>query len=226
MSNQPKPLPNVSLCTHPVVMHKVTLLRNKDTTNKLFRELMREITSYLGYEATRDLSTKTVKIQTPVCEADGYKLDTKVALIPILRGALGMVEPMLDIIPSADVHHIGMYRNKESLLPIMYYNKLPNDPSTEVAVVLEPLIATGGTVSAVLDILRNWGVKTIKVVAVIASRRGLKSLAKAHPDVVVTCAAVDEMLNDFGMVIPGLGDVGDRQFTGEVEEQVTVLETN
>mmetsp|Transcript_11479 Transcript_11479/g.13177 ORF Transcript_11479/g.13177 Transcript_11479/m.13177 type:complete len:245 (-) Transcript_11479:147-881(-) len=202
----------VKVSNHPLLLHKVTQLRKKTTSNKNFRELLSEITSYLGYEATAEFQTKDYEIETPVAKHTGHKLTTKVALIPILRSGLGMVGSMLDVIPHAAVHHIGMYRNKEALLPIMYFNKLPKVCTVDVAMVLEPLIATSGTLSAVIDILKEWGVKEIKVISIVASKPGLKKLLTTHPDLSITVAAIDDSLTEDGVVIPGLGDTGDRQY--------------
>lgn len=208
---------NFEISSHPVIQHKLTKLRDKETTNKQFREILCEITAYLGYIATSDLEVVDVKKSGPIGEFTGKKLKSNVALIPILRAGLGMVDSMLDILPQADVHHIGMYRNKTSDLPVLYYNKLPKEANADVAIVLEPLIATSGTISAVLDILKQWGVKTIKVVCVLASKPGLEKLLVSHPDVKVHCVAVDDKVSDAGKVLPGLGDVGDRQFTSDRE---------
>jgi len=171
-----------------------------------------EITQYLGYEATSDLETKEYVVETPVASHTGQKLKTEVALIPILRSGLGMVDSMLDILPNSAVHHIGMYRNKQALLPIMYFNKLPKACTADIAIVLEPLIATSGTISAVIDILKEWGVKKIKVISIVASKQGLNKLLTTHPEISIFVAAIDDSLTDEGVVVPGLGDIGDRQY--------------
>ncbi|KAG9408141.1 hypothetical protein AC1031_021385 [Aphanomyces cochlioides] len=219
----------VILSTHPVLAHKLTKLRDAKTDANLFRHLLREITFYLGYEATSDLSTTPKKINTPLGPHEGVELATPVALVPILRAGLGMVEPMLDLLPNARVYHIGnisihfiyhtcvgMYRNKNSLLPVQYYNKLPKECHIDCAIVLEPLINTAGTIIATVAILKVWGVSQIKIISTIASKDGLKDLYTKHPDVEVIVAAIDETLSESGLIVPGLGDAGDRQFDTDV----------
>ncbi|TMW62898.1 hypothetical protein Poli38472_005516 [Pythium oligandrum] len=200
-------------CTsHPVLLHKLTKLRDERTDSTVFRHLLREVTFYLGYEATYDLQTTPKAIKTPVGEHSGAELTTSVAVVPILRAGLGMVEPMLDLLPNAAVHHIGMYRNKHSLLPVQYYNKLPKQCDLDVAIVLEPVIATAGTIVATVAILKTWGVTKIKVISAVASKPGLQDLLSKHPEVEVIVAAIDEALTEEGYIFPGLGDAGDRQF--------------
>ncbi|CAK4078487.1 unnamed protein product [Aphanomyces euteiches] len=206
----------IILSTHPVLAHKLTKLRDAKTDANLFRHLLREITFYLGYEATSDLSTTPKKINTPLGPHEGVELATPVALVPILRAGLGMVEPMLDLLPNARVYHIGMYRNKNSLLPVQYYNKLPKECHIDCAIVLEPLINTAGTIIATVAILKVWGVSQIKIISTIASKDGLKDLYTKHPDVEVIVAAIDETLSESGLIVPGLGDAGDRQFDTDV----------
>ncbi|ETV85930.1 uracil phosphoribosyltransferase [Aphanomyces astaci] len=206
----------VILSTHPVLAHKLTKLRDAKTDANLFRHLLREITFYLGYEATSDLSTVPKQIKTPLGPHQGSELATTVALVPILRAGLGMVEPMLDLLPNARVHHIGMYRNSNSLLPVQYYNKLPKECHIDCAIVLEPLINTAGTIIATVAILKVWGVSQIKIISTIASKDGLKDLFAKHPDVEVIVAAIDDTLSESGVIVPGLGDAGDRQFDTDV----------
>ncbi|CAK4816756.1 unnamed protein product [Aphanomyces euteiches] len=206
----------IILSTHPVLAHKLTKLRDAKTDANLFRHLLREITFYLGYEATSDLSTTPKKINTPLGPHEGVELATPVALVPILRAGLGMVEPMLDLLPNARVYHIGMYLNKNSLLPVQYYNKLPKECHIDCAIVLEPLINTAGTIIATVAILKVWGVSQIKIISTIASKDGLKDLYTKHPDVEVIVAAIDETLSESGLIVPGLGDAGDRQFDTDV----------
>ena len=172
------------------------------------------MTFYLGYEATQTLTTKDVTVSTPISETTGKKLSERVAIVPVMRAGLGMLDPMLDLIPSADVHHIGMYRVKESLLPIQYYNKLPKECNSDVAYILDPMIATAGTLNAVVGQLKKWGCPKIHVVAVLASAEGLAVLKKSHPDVTVTVAAVDKTLEN-GKIVPGLGDAGDRLYVSD-----------
>ena len=171
------------------------------------------------YEATHDFDTKSKQIETPFASHDGSELATRVALVPILRAGLGMVEPMLDLIPQAKVHHIGMYRTKDSLLPIQYYNKLPKECQTDVAVILEPMIATAATIHATVSIVKFWGAKRIKILTAVASTQGLKEMYDKHPDVEIYVGAIDARVSDVGKVLPGMGDVGDRQFgTIDIDE--------
>ncbi|EQC42857.1 uracil phosphoribosyltransferase [Saprolegnia diclina VS20] len=206
------PHSKVVVATHPVLAHKLTKLRDAKTDANLFRHLLREITFYLGYEATSDLAVIPKSITTPLGPHQGAELASVVALVPILRAGLGMVEPMLDLLPNARVHHIGMYRNKNSLLPVQYYNKLPHDCNVDVAIILEPVIATAGTIIATVAVLHAWGVNQIKIISSIASKNGLKELFAKHPGVEVIVAAIDETLSEEGYIVPGLGDAGDRQF--------------
>ncbi|GLD95356.1 hypothetical protein PINS_up004000 [Pythium insidiosum] len=200
-------------CTlHPVLLHKLTKLRDERTDSNVFRHVLREVTFYLGYEATSDLEITQKQIQTPLGSHLGAELSTSVAVVPILRAGLGMVDAMLDLLPNAVVHHIGMYRNKHSLLPVQYYNKLPKQCNHRVAIVLEPVIATAGTIIATIAILKTWGIQQIKVISTIASKQGLQDLCSKHPDVEVYLAAIDDALTEDGYVFPGLGDAGDRQF--------------
>ena len=196
-----------------VLLHKLTKLRSASTDSYAFRQLLRELTFYVGYEATRNIKTAEVAVQTPVAPHIGTKIADSVALIPVLRAGLGMTEAMLELLPIATVHHVGMYRSHKSLLPVQYYNRLPRDQEpSDVCIVLEPIIATAATILAVTSILKAWGAKKIIVVACIASRCGLEKLHEAHPDVTVFTADVDESVNEAGVVVPGLGDVGDRLF--------------
>lgn len=198
-----------------MVQHKLTQLRNKDTSSKHFRELLRELTFYLGYEATTNLAVNDATVETPVAKYVGKAVSTRVTLIPIMRAGLGMVDAMQDILPDAHVHHIGMFRRGgNNLLPVVYFNKLPAEVDTDVAIVLEPVIATAGTMVAAIDILKEWGVKKIKVICMIASSQGIESLLKEHPELELTVGAIDDTLTEEGIISPGLGDAGDRQFHG------------
>ena len=203
---------NVFVSKHPLVLHKLTLLRDKDTDHRAFRELVRELALLLCYEATQDLHLSPKSVTTPMGEAMGYKSDDTIGLIPILRAGLGMVEGVLELLPSVQVWHIGLYRDEQTLRPVQYYNKLPTSPTVEVCLVLDPMLATGGSAVATVDILKNWGVKRIKYVGLIAAPEGVERLTSAHPDVPIHVAAIDERLNDIGFIVPGLGDAGDRQF--------------
>lgn len=203
---------NVFKSRHPMVAHKVTKLRDRSTEPKKFRELIREIAALLGYEATLDLRTKPVKVMTPLAETDGQELEQRVGLVPILRAGLGMVEGIWELMPSAEVWHIGLYRDERTLEPVQYYNKLPIEPTVSVCLILDPMLATGGSAVATVDILKNWGVQRIKFVGVIGAPEGIQALHEKHPEVPIHLAAIDEKLNEHAYILPGLGDAGDRQF--------------
>ena len=197
---------------HPLIQHKMTILRDASTSTKDFRSVLKEITFYLGYEATRDLKLQTKNIKTPLTPFEGSKLAESISIIPILRAGLGMSEPMSELIPTAAIHHIGMYRCKTSMLPIQYYNRLPRDKISDVAFIMEPCIATSNTIHAVINILKRWGCKKIIVISAIGAKSGVDRVLEEHPDVSIYIGAVDEKLSDSGMIIPGIGDAGDRQF--------------
>jgi uracil phosphoribosyltransferase len=203
---------NVFESTHPLVRHKLTRLRDKTTLPKKFRELVRELGALLTYEATMDLQTKPVTVETPLATTKGEDLKDKIGLIPILRAGLGMVEGVWELMPSAEVWHIGLYRDERTLKPVAYYNRLPVAPTVSVCLILDPMLATGGSAVATVDILKNWGVTKIKFVGLIAAPEGIKRLHDAHPDVPIHIAAVDDYLNEDAYIVPGLGDAGDRQF--------------
>lgn len=203
---------NVFPSTHPLVRHKLTRLRDQSTEPKKFRELVRELAALLTYEATADLATQRVRIQTPMAETEGEDLQEKIGLIPILRAGLGMVEGVWELMPSAEVWHIGMYRDERTLKPVAYYNKLPVQPTVAVCLILDPMLATGGSAVATVDILKHWGVTKIKFVGLIAAPEGIQRLHSEHPDVPIHIAAIDERLNEHGYILPGLGDAGDRLF--------------
>ena len=208
----------VQLASHPVVQHKLTQLRRAETSTKHFRELVSEITLYLGFEATRDLEVEELVVSTPMCKATGYSLASKVAFVPIMRGGLGLVESMLTIVPMAQVHHIGMYNNPESLLPVLYYNKLPRECSSEYVIVLDIIVGSGATLIATVDLVKEWcqsNPKTkIKVVTIILSRLGLNKFSSAHPDVPIHAAALDDGFES-GTPVPGIGDAGVRMFNAD-----------
>jgi len=203
---------NVFESAHPLVKHKLTRLRDKDTEPKKFRELVRELGALLTYEATADLATSTVEITTPMAKTQGEDLKEKIGLVPILRAGLGMVEGVWELMPSAEVWHIGLYRDERTLKPVAYYNNLPVAPTVTVCLILDPMLATGGSAVATVDILKDWGVQKIKFVGLIAAPEGISKLHNAHPDVPIHLAAIDDHLNENGYIIPGLGDAGDRQF--------------
>ena len=197
---------------HPLARHKVTLLRHLDTEPKKFRELVRELSMMLCYEATSDLELVPDTVPTPMGTAEGERLRTKIGLVPILRAGLGMVEGVLEMIPTAEVWHIGLYRDERTLHPVEYYNRLPTPNRVQLSMVLDPMLATGGTAVASVDILKRWGCERIKYLGLIAAPEGVQRLREAHPDVPIHVAALDERLNDIGYIVPGLGDAGDRQF--------------
>jgi uracil phosphoribosyltransferase len=203
---------DVHVSNHPLIRHKLTLLRDKRTEPKKFRELVREIAILLAYEATQDLVVEPVQVETPLANAPGYELREPIGLVPILRAGLGMVEGIWEMMPSAEVWHIGLYRDERTLRPVEYYNKLPVAPTVHVCLILDPMLATGGSAVATVDILKRWGAQRIKFVGLIAAPEGIERLSSAHPDVPIHLAAVDKHLNDIGYIVPGLGDAGDRQF--------------
>jgi uracil phosphoribosyltransferase len=203
---------NVFPSPHPLVAHKLALLREKSTEPKKFRELIREIAALLAYEATADLLLDQVVIETPLESTECKELQEKIGLVPILRAGLGMVEGIWELMPSAEVWHIGLYRDERTLKPVQYYNKLPIEPTVSVCLIVDPMLATGGSAVATVDILKKWGVKKIKFVGIIGAPEGIDLLHHHHPDVPIHLAAVDRTLNDHGYILPGLGDAGDRQF--------------
>ncbi len=203
---------NVFPSKHPLVIHKLTKLRDRRTEPKKFRELIREIAALLTYEATSDLLITPIQIETPLERIEGGSLQHKIGLIPILRAGLGMTEGVWELMPSAEVWHIGLFRDEETLKPVEYYNKLPIEPTVSVCLILDPMLATGGSAIVTVDILKEWGVEKIKFIGVIASPEGISALHKKHPDVHIHLAAIDRELNEHGYILPGLGDAGDRQF--------------
>ena len=203
---------NVYPSHHPLVAHKLTKLRDIATKPKKFRELVREIGALLTYEATEDLRTVSKGVETPMGNAQGSQLADRVGLVPILRAGLGMVEGVWDLIPNAEVWHIGLYRDEKTLQPVEYYNKLPVSPTVDVTLVLDPMLATGGSAVATIDILKRWGAKRIKFVCILAAPEGIAVLQEHHPEVPIYTGAIDSHLNEIGFIVPGLGDAGDRQF--------------
>lgn len=197
---------------HPLVRHKVSLLRHVETEPRKFRELVRELAMLLCYEATRDLDLVPWPVPTPLGTADGQRLRTRVGLVPILRAGLGMLDGVLEMIPTAEVWHIGLYRDEATLQPVQYYNKLPTEPSVQLSLVLDPMLATGGSAVATVDILKRWGSERIKYLGLVAAPEGIARLSGAHPEVDIHLAALDERLNEVGYILPGLGDAGHRQF--------------
>ena len=198
---------------HPLIQHKLSLLRNKNTGSKEFRELVGEISMLMCYEATRDLPLKEIEVETPVAIAKTKIIaGRKLAFVPILRAGIGMLEGVLSMVPAAKVGHIGMYRDPQTLQPVTYYCKLPSDINEREVIVLDPMLATGGSAVEAIKILIEKGAVNVKFMCVIASPEGMNALTEAHPDVQVYCAALDEKLNDEKFIVPGLGDCGDRIF--------------
>lgn len=205
-------MPNTIVSNHPLIQHKLSILRDKNTKPNEFRSLVSELGTLLCYEATRDLPLIDKEIETPLMKMNSHVLAQKIALIPILRAGLGMIDGIWNLIPNACVLHIGLYRNEETLKPVEYYNKLPNYRTVDHCLILDPMLATGGSAIAVADILKNWGAKSIRFVGLIGAPEGIEALHKAHPDIDIHLAAIDEKLNEHGYILPGLGDAGDRQF--------------
>jgi uracil phosphoribosyltransferase len=203
---------NVITSEHPLVAHKLTRLRDRTTDPKKFRELIREIAALLTYEATADLVTQPKDVETPLAVTKGSELKEKIGLVPILRAGLGMVEGVWELMPHAEVWHIGLYRDERTLNPVEYYNKLPVEPTVSVCLILDPMLATGGSAVATVDILKRWGVRKIKFVGIIGAPEGIEQMHEHHPEVPIYLAAVDEKLNEQAYILPGLGDAGDRQF--------------
>ncbi|KXK14722.1 MAG: uracil phosphoribosyltransferase [Chloroflexi bacterium OLB15] len=197
---------------HPLVRHKLTLLRDKNTDHRSFRELMRELALLLCYEATQDLQLSPKVVETPMGSANGFKAEESIGVVPVLRAGLGMLEGVMQLLPNVQVWHIGLYRDEETLRPVQYYNRLPEKTSVQICLILDPMLATGGSAAATVDLLKNVGVERIKYIGLIAAPEGVERLSKAHPDVPIYLASLDERLNDVGFIVPGLGDAGDRQF--------------
>ena len=204
--------PNATLLQHPLIEHKLAILRSRDTSNQLFRETLNELSYLLVYEITRDLALQPLRIQTPLAPCDAQQLAEQVLLVPILRAGLGMVQGILNLIPTAKVGHIGVYRDEETLRPVEYYCKLPPDAETMRVFLLDPMLATGGSIAYAIDRLKERGIRHVTVVSVIAAPEGLAALHAAHPDAKIYVAMLDERLNDQGYILPGLGDCGDRLF--------------
>ncbi|MCR4746875.1 MAG: uracil phosphoribosyltransferase [Clostridiales bacterium] len=204
---------NIVITNHPLIQHKLSILRNKDTGNKEFRILISEIAMLECYEATRDLPLKEIEVETPVAVAKQHDLDgKKMAIVPILRAGLGMVDGIHALIPSAKVGHIGLYRDPETLKPHAYYCKMPADMEERDVIVLDPMLATGGSAIDAIEQIKAMNPKSIKFMCIIAAPEGLKALSEAHPDVDIYAAAMDDHLNEHGYIVPGLGDAGDRIF--------------
>ncbi len=204
---------NLHVVDHPLVAHKLTILRDKNTSTKDFRELVSEIGMLLTYEATRDLPLTEKEVETPICKTVAPTLKgKKFAVVPILRAGLGLVEGVLRMVPSARVGHIGLYRNEETLEPVKYFCKMPKDIAERDVLIVDPMLATGGSAAAAIDFMKEYGCTNIKLMVLLAAPEGIERLAKEHPDVDIYCGAVDERLNERGYIVPVLGDAGDRIF--------------
>jgi uracil phosphoribosyltransferase len=200
---------------HPAVKHKLRILRDETTEPKKFREIVRELSWLLGYEALADARLRARDVKTPIETTAAQELGERIGLVPILRAGLGMVDAMLELMPTAEVWHLGLFRDERTLRPVEYYNKLPDSASVDLCLILDPMLATGGSATAAIEVLKRWGaVKPvrIKLVNLIAAPEGVLAVSEAHPDVEIYCAALDRQLNDKGYIMPGLGDAGDRQF--------------
>lgn len=204
--------PTLHISNHPAVLHKLALLRDAATEPKKFRELVREISWLVGYEALSDARLAPVTVRTPLEEVEGHRLADRIGLVPILRAGLGMVDAMLELMPTAQVWHLGLFRDERTLRPVEYYNKLPDQATVDLCLILDPMLATGGSATAAIEVLKQWGAVRIKLLNLIAAPEGVRTVAAAHPDVALYCAALDRQLNERGYILPGLGDAGDRQF--------------
>jgi len=207
--------PTLHVSQHPAVLHKLAILRDENTEPKKFREVVRELSWLLGYEALADARVRPLTIRTPIEEMEAAELGERIGLVPILRAGLGMVDAMLELMPTAQVWHLGLFRDERTLRPVEYYNKLPDSASVDLCLILDPMLATGGSATAAIEVLKRWGAVTpvrIKMLNLIAAPEGVEAVTSAHPDVEIHCAALDRQLNEKGYIMPGLGDAGDRQF--------------
>jgi uracil phosphoribosyltransferase len=207
--------PTLHVSSHPAILHKLAILRDERTEPKKFLEVVRELSWLLGYEALADARLRARDVKTPIETTAAQELGDRIGLVPILRAGLGMVDAMLELMPTAEVWHLGLFRDEHTLRPVEYYNKLPDSASVDLCLILDPMLATGGSATAAIDVLKRWGaVKPvrIKLVNLIAAPEGVAAVAAAHPDVEIHCAALDRQLNEKGYIMPGLGDAGDRQF--------------
>ncbi len=204
--------PQLHVSRHPAVLHKLAVLRDERTEPKKFREVVRELSWLLGYEALADVEVRPIPVTTPLETMDGHELADRIGLVPILRAGLGMVDAMLELMPTAQVWHLGLFRDERTLRPVEYYNKLPDSATVDLCLILDPMLATGGSATAAIDVLKRWGASRIKLINLIAAPEGVDAVTHAHPDVTLYCAAIDRQLNERGYILPGLGDAGDRQF--------------
>jgi uracil phosphoribosyltransferase len=204
--------PSLHVSSHPAVLHKLAILRSTTTEPKKFREVVRELSWLLGYEALADIAVRPVEIETPLEAMVAAELADRIGLVPILRAGLGMVDAMLELMPTAQVWHLGLFRDERTLRPVEYYNKLPDSATVDLCLILDPMLATGGSATAAIEVLKRWGAVRIKLINLIAAPEGVAAVTAAHPDVEIYCAALDRGLNEKGYIMPGLGDAGDRQF--------------
>ena len=204
--------PSLHVSTHPAVLHKLAILRSVSTEPKKFREIVRELSWLLGHEALADVRVRPITIDTPIETTEAHQLADRIGLVPILRAGLGMVDAMLELMPTAEVWHLGLFRDERTLRPVEYYNKLPDSATVDLCLILDPMLATGGSATAAIEVLKRWGATRIKLINLIAAPEGVAAVSAAHPDVEIYCAALDRQLNEKGYIMPGLGDAGDRQF--------------
>jgi len=204
--------PNLHVSQHPAVRHKLGILRDERTEPKKFREVVRELSWLIGYEALADAHMRPIDVPTPIEVMGGEELADRIGFIPILRAGLGMVDAFLELMPTAQVWHLGLFRDEKTLRPVEYYNKLPNTSTVDLCLILDPMLATGGSATAAVEVLKRWGAVRIKLVNLIAAPEGVEAVLTAHPDVEIYTAALDRQLNEKGYIMPGLGDAGDRQF--------------
>ena len=204
--------PALHVSRHPAILHKLAILRDEKTEPKKFREVVRELSWLLGYEALADAHVRGLDVRTPIETTEAHELADRIGLVPILRAGLGMVDAMLELMPTAQVWHLGLFRDERTLRPVEYYNKLPDSATVDLCLILDPMLATGGSATAAIEVLKRWGAVRIKLVNLIAAPEGVEAVTTAHPDVEIYCAALDRQLNERGYIMPGLGDAGDRQF--------------
>ena len=204
--------PTLHVSQHPAVLHKLAILRDERTEPKKFREIVRELSWLIGYEALADVGVRPIEIRTPMEAMTAHELGERIGLVPILRAGLGMVDAMLELMPTAQVWHLGLFRDERTLRPVEYYNKLPDSATVDLCLILDPMLATGGSATAAIEVLKRWGAVRIKLVNLIAAPEGVAAVTAAHPDVEIFTASLDRQLNDLGYIMPGLGDAGDRQF--------------
>ncbi len=204
--------PALHVSRHPAVLHKLAILRSVTTEPKKFREVVRELSWLIGYEALADARVRPLTVETPLETTEAHQLADRIGLVPILRAGLGMVDAMLELMPTAQVWHLGLFRDERTLRPVEYYNKLPDSATVDLCLILDPMLATGGSATAAIEVLKRWGAVRIKLVNLIAAPEGVRAVTSTHPDIEIYCASLDRRLNERGYIMPGLGDAGDRQF--------------